>query len=56
MELFSTADLEDSRSKPLVPSLTAVPDSCCLKVHQGCGKAAFSDDLGGSTIRESSLR
>jgi hypothetical protein len=42
--------------KPLVPTLTAVPDSCCLKATPGCGKAAFTDELTGGTVREGSLR
>lgn len=49
-------EAESDNSKQLVPTLTAVPDSCCLKAQPGCGKAAFTDDISGATVRDSSLR
>ena len=46
----------DDSPRQLVPTLTAVPDSCCLKVAPGCGRQAFTDEVTGGTVRESSLR
>ena len=38
-----------SRS-PFVPSLSRVPDSCCIKERPGCGQKAFEDDDNPSAV------
>ena len=39
-----------SSERGFVPSLSQVPDSCCIRERVGCGKTAFEDDNSG-TIR-----
>ncbi len=35
---------EEEEESPLVASLSEVPDSCCIKERDGCGKKAFEND------------
>ena len=40
----------------LVPTLTGVPDTCCLRRYRGCGRDAFEDAPDSSALREVSIR
>ena len=46
-------------SNVLVPTLTAVPDSCCLRPERAepqCGKKAFKDEDDNQAIRPQDAR
>ena len=56
---ISPLERNEDPSAVLVPTLTAVPDSCCLRperAESGCGKKAFKDDDDNQAIRPQDTR
>ena len=56
---ISPLERNEDPSNVLVPTLTAVPDSCCLRPERaeaGCGKKAFKDDDDNQAIRPQDAR
>ena len=56
---ISPLERNEDPSNVLVPTLTAVPDSCCLRperAESGCGKKAFKDDDDNQAIRPQDAR
>ena len=56
---ISPLERNEDPSNVLVPTLTAVPDSCCLRPDravQGCGKQAFKDEDDNQALRPNDVR
>ena len=50
------ASSDGGEGDDLSPTLTGVPDTCCLRRYRGCGRDAFDDAPDTSALREVSIR